>query len=652
MMDMNFRITIKSYLLSIVTILITTVTFSQSKDVGFYQQKYPNNIFVKLNHIVNVEIKLKNDEVVITETTNDEDLFLTDAANMYSKESVSYSNFYNLSDISASSYTLKGDNYEEHKIKDFSVKDELSVSFYDDIKSLNFVYPNLTKGSKSSLNTVFSVSNPRFVSSLYLGGAVPYINSKIKVTVDNNINVDFKEFHINTIDVNFKETKKKKKTVYQWEVKNIRGTELLRGSPSYKNYYPHIIPVVKNYKTKDKLVKVSQDVDALYKWYYSLVKDLDKKEYSKELVTTVNELIKDKKTELDKVKAIYYWAQKNIKYVAFEYDLGGFVPRKPNEIFSKKYGDCKDNSMLLYSMLDIANIKSCLTWIGTRKIPYKYDEVPTPAVDNHMILTYENGQNTYFLDATGRYNKLGTPTSFIQGKEALIGYSDSKYKVKKVPVIAAELNTVIDSVSLKIDNFDLKGTGIKAYKGYPKTDKYSWFERVSTDREKLNYYRSSLRKGNNKFKILSHKGHNELSYDKPYSIDYSFVIPNFISSYEDEVYVDLNLDKVLKNQLFDEKRVSDYEADYKYKTSFVFELTIPDDYELTYLPKNIDLDNKFFKSNITYSQKGNKVYYNHSFQTKYLVLKKENFSEIFNETKKIVKAYKELLVLKKKVNEN
>ena len=58
-------------------------------------------------------------------------------------------------------------------------------------------------------------------------------------------------------------------------------------------------------------------------------------------------MIDDKETELEKVKAIYYWAQKNVKYVAFEYALGGFVPRDANDIYSKKYGDCKDNSSIM-----------------------------------------------------------------------------------------------------------------------------------------------------------------------------------------------------------------------------------------------------------------------------------------------------------------
>ena len=101
------------------------------------------------------------------------------------------------------------------------------------------------------------------------------------------------------------------------------------------------------------------------------------------------------------IKKIKIKTNENIKYIAFEYALGGFIPREANEVFQKKYGDCKDNSSILFKMLEIAGLQGNLTWIGTRKIPYTYEEVPTRAVDNHMILSYENKNNTYLLPLAG-----------------------------------------------------------------------------------------------------------------------------------------------------------------------------------------------------------------------------------------------------------
>ena len=102
-------------------------------------------------------------------------------------------------------------------------------------------------------------------------------------------------------------------------------------------------------------------------------------------------------------------------------------------------------------MLKIAGIKGYLTWIGTRDIPYNYTELPTPFTDNHMILTYKNGGKVYFLDATGQYLPLELPSSFIQGKEALVGIDSTEYEILKVPVIDADVNSHIDSSVIWID---------------------------------------------------------------------------------------------------------------------------------------------------------------------------------------------------------
>ena len=43
--------------------------------------------------------------------------------------------------------------------------------------------------------------------------------------------------------------------------------------------------------------------------------------------------------------------QNNINYVAFEDGLGGFIPRGAASVCDKRYGDCKDKSLLLVTLL-------------------------------------------------------------------------------------------------------------------------------------------------------------------------------------------------------------------------------------------------------------------------------------------------------------
>jgi len=443
---------------------------ANSQDLKKYKKLYPNDDVIRLQQEIVLHIKLDNGTFSIKKDVFEEDLYLNNSANYNSKRSLSYATFFNLDTIEASSFSLQDDTYTENKVTNFNEKNNLNDSFYDDSKELSFIYPKLAKGSKTQLKLQYSIKNPRFLNAFFFGDFYPVIRNKVTIIADKDIELIFKPFHLkNAPKITFKKKKKGKNYEYTWSQLNSEKFDIEADAPSYRSILPHIIPIITSYKENNETKKLLNGVGGLYSWYYSLVENINKEDTDPELEALVAELIKGKTSDLEKVKALYYWTQKNIKYIAFEYALGGFIPREANDVFQKKYGDCKDNSSILYKMLEIAGLEGNLTWIGTRKIPYTYEEVPTPAVDNHMILSYEYNNKTYYLDATGRYIQIDYPSSFIQGKEALIANGKS-YKIKKIPVISAHLNTITDSTYLKISGRDIIGSSQTKLSGYLKNN--------------------------------------------------------------------------------------------------------------------------------------------------------------------------------------
>ncbi|WP_094766270.1 transglutaminase-like domain-containing protein [Aquimarina agarivorans] len=420
------------------------------------------------------------------------------------------------------------------------------------------------------------------------------------------------------------------------------------GAPSFRTIVPHIIPILTSYKTKKGTKKLSSSVGDLYNWYYSLVENVNTESSSPELVALVKELTKDKKTDLERVKAIYYWTQENVKYIAFEYALGGFIPREANDVFRKKYGDCKDNSSILSEMLEIANLKGNLTWIGTRSIPYTYSEVPTPAVDNHMILSYTEGEKVYYLDATGRYTPIDMPSSFIQGKEALIGIGKNDFVVKKVPVVPAERNQISDSIYINIEGKKVIGKGKFVTNGYLKTDLFHALEKLTKQKDLKEFYTYQLRKGSNRFLIDDFKEANKFAYDKAYSVDYTFNIENYAQGYENEVYVNMNFNRDLSRLKEDDNRKSGKQFNYKSTNEMTSVLEIPSTMQLDYVPESFEISNDFFSCKIEYATKSNQVIYKLSVTQNFIELTLEEQKELNKMIKKIEKNYKEVVILKKK----
>src|SRR6185369_12627115 len=151
-------------------------------------------------------------------------------------------------------------------------------------------------------------------------------------------------------------------------------------------------------------------------------KDETLKQLADSLIANVN-------TPREKATKIYQWVQANIKYIAFEDGLEGFVPRRAIDIYNHRFGDCKDMASILTALLQLSGLKAYFTWIGTRDIPYDYTDVPLPICDNHMIAALDVDTEWIFLDATDPNCIFGLPSSMIQGKQALISISKDDYKI-------------------------------------------------------------------------------------------------------------------------------------------------------------------------------------------------------------------------------
>jgi hypothetical protein len=262
---------------------------------------------------------------------------------------------------------------------------------------------------------------------------------------------------------------------------------------------------------------------------------------------------------------------------------------------------------LLTAMLKISGLQACFTWIGTRSIPYTYSEVPLPLTDNHMISAVKINNEWIFLDATDPNCIFGMPTSGIQGKQALISISADKYELVKVPIMPASKSIITDSTFLSIKNNTLIGYASVDYQGYYGNDIYNNLQFNKGDDERV-YARRRMAKGSNKFLMKDYK----LSFPDPATkaanIASNFEIPDYIKSVADEIYINLNLEKLFSNIPIDTaKRKVAIENEYLSEINQIHALSIPSGYEVDYLPKNISITNDVLDFSIKYKKTASEV---------------------------------------------
>lgn len=628
-----------------------TLATGQSKDVyEYYKGKFPDEAAVYVERSETMTILPEADSLRIYTDVTEDLLLLKGEADIFSGKRVYGSHFSQVNNLKAKTLVWDKNRYKEMNVSDFKKNSDRDAGiFYDDSYYYSFNFPSVSSRNRTLLEYRENLKDSRFMGGFIFASYMPQGKTSftIKTTKDVELFTEVKNDPDKKIQ--FKKTEKGNNVTYEWSAQDLAKSRAEDESPSLRYYAPHVVCYVKSYQAKNGRVNVLRNLDDLYKWYSTFVAGLDQQQPSPELTDVVSKLKAISRTDLELVRNVFYWVQGNIQYIAFEQGMRGLIPHPGSYVCEKRYGDCKDMANLIVSMLQIANVKSYRTWIGTRDLPYKYTELPTPLVDNHMIATYiaADGQY-YFLDATGDHTAFGLPSSMIQGKEALIGIDADHYEVKTVPILPKEKNRVTDSVSLRIDANQLVGDGASTLTGYPKIFAGYELDRAENDDIKRSVTRL-IAKGSNKFFLDNYKVQFLENRDTPTRITYAFRIADYFQKIGDEIYINLNLTKTHYNDFINpETRKTPKENDYRRENDEVIEFTIPDGYTVEYLPANVKYDGKVMGYDISYAVTGNKVRFTRKFYIDYVMLWPDQFKNWNDAVKSVSEAYKESLILKKK----
>jgi cellulose synthase operon protein C len=175
--------------------------------------------------------------------------------------------------------------------------------------------------------------------------------------------------------------------------------------------------------------------DALGKWYWGLVKDqLDLDPETRKLA---QDIALGKTTTEDKVRAVYEWVVKNTRYVALEFGIYGFKPRRCVQTVARGWGDCKDKATVIVTLLRELGIDANLVIVRTGMRGDFHSELASLAPFDHAI-AYVPELDLY-LDGTAEYTGMRELPAMDQGALALL-VLDGKTKLVHLPHIDPEQN--------------------------------------------------------------------------------------------------------------------------------------------------------------------------------------------------------------------
>lgn len=512
--------------------------------------------------------------------------------------------------------------------------------FYSDAHICYLHLPLNAKGSTGSVTFKKTYKDPRYLTNIFFSEDYSITAKQVIFKVPKWMSIDLKEMNFTGNNITKVNSTENDENIYTYTAKNISAREDEKLCPGPTFIYPHILVISKEATPQGNNFTYFKTVSDQYAWYRYLLKDLSNNETI--IKAKADEIISGSKDDMDKVKSIFYWVQNNIRYIAFEDGVAGFLPDKAEEVLRKKYGDCKGMANLTKALLKVEGFDARLCWLGTNHIAYDYS-TPSLAVDNHMICALMYKNKTYFLDATETYLGLNDYAERIQGREVLIEDGD-KYILAHVPSETYMQNLDSEKRELTINGTDLTGKVTAEWKGEEKENILYQLNTIKKDKSQ-DAFKKYLADGNADYSINDLATSDINNIDGDLTASYDIKHSNAVSSFGKDYYVDLDFKKELNGSDFDSTRKLDFWFPYKTHLTRVTELTVPSGYKVTSLPHSLSVNTKDYDFELTYTQQPGKVIYQKNIILKNTHLSKADFKQWNTDIDKLTDAYNQQLVL-------
>ena len=113
-------------------------------------------------------------------------------------------------------------------------------------------------------------------------------------------------------------------------------------------------------------------------------------------------------TPQEKVAKVLEFVQNDIRYLSLSLGENSHRPYPPAQVLQRRYGDCKDKTLLMVTMLRALGIPAQPVLVSTFYRKGLDQMLPSPILFDHAIVRTEVQGKTYYFDPTrlGQYGKL------------------------------------------------------------------------------------------------------------------------------------------------------------------------------------------------------------------------------------------------------
>jgi len=190
-------------------------------------------------------------------------------------------------------------------------------------------------------------------------------------------------------------------TTYNWQATLTEAPKFEDNMPHW--YLPYQNLFVSDFKTWEDVVN----------WALNIYQD--EVNLSNELKAKIIQINDSAENEGERISATLKFVQEDIRYLGLESGIGAYKPFSPNKVLDQRFGDCKDKSWLMVTMLRTMGIEAYPVLINSVYGESLHQLLPSPKAFDHVVVkVVDSTKSHFFYDPTisnqfGNYKSVSFP---------------------------------------------------------------------------------------------------------------------------------------------------------------------------------------------------------------------------------------------------
>lgn len=272
-------------------------------------------------------------------------------------------------------------------------EEELDDNIMTGEKTMNVTVKDLRVGDILDLSYSLVETKPAFYDlffdGYYLNSLVPADNYYLRVRVPENSPV---QYTLRNIDLKPTIVKLHGFQEFIWQRTNVASVEAEETIPPWYLLYSYV-----EFSEKASWTELKSWI--LEKYYNDPV------EVSADLQERIEEIKNAFSKPEDRIMAALRFVQDEIAYTAMHLGPGGYHPKPPLVTSRDRFGDCKDKTFLLVTLLRAMQIEAYPVLVNSVIFEHIEDYLPSPGIFDHVIVQIRFNGAFYWVDPTESYSR-------------------------------------------------------------------------------------------------------------------------------------------------------------------------------------------------------------------------------------------------------